>query len=421
MKTCITAFCIFISSLVIAQNQTKHVLFLGNSYTYVNNLPQMFADVALSTSDTVVFDSNAPGGYTLQLHSTNATSISKINSGGWDYIVLQEQSQLPSFPISQVETDVFPYAHFLDSVINLYNPCVETAFYMTWGRKNGDATNCSFWPPVCTYDGMDSLLNLRYRMMADSNAAILSPVGAVWNYIRKNNPNIELYSADESHPSLAGTYAAACCFYATIFRKDPTLISFNSSLTAAYADSIKLAAKLIVYDSLLNWHIGAYDPIADFNFNTNSTQVSFINTSTNAISYTWDFGDGNSSTLINPVHTYSGSGIYPVKLTAEKCGVSSTFNQNININVSGVSNLDENKVTWSIYPNPFSSTLSIKHNLKGQITFEILNLTGRRIRSATLMTGNEKLDIASLKRGLYFFRIFKDGHLIGQQKLEKIN
>lgn len=92
-------------------------------------------------------------------------------------------SLLPS--ISQVETDVFPYAHYLDSVINFYNPCVETAFYMTWGRKNGDASNCSFWPPVCTYDGMDSLLNLRYRMMADSNASILSPVGAVWNYIRK--------------------------------------------------------------------------------------------------------------------------------------------------------------------------------------------------------------------------------------------
>lgn len=47
-------------------------------------------------------------------------------------------------------------------------------------------------------------------------------------------------------PSVAGTYAAACCFYTTIFRKDPTLISFNSSLTTIEADSIKMAAKLIV-------------------------------------------------------------------------------------------------------------------------------------------------------------------------------
>lgn len=421
MKNCIAAFCLFISSLVIAQGQSKHVLFLGNSYTYVNNLPQMIADVALSTSDTIVFDSNTPGGYTLQLHSTNTTSISKINAGGWDYIVLQEQSQLPSFPISQVETDVFPYAHYLDSVINFYNPCVETAFYMTWGRKNGDASNCSFWPPVCTYDGMDSLLNLRYRMMADSNSAILSPVGAVWNYIRKNNPNIELYSADESHPSQAGTYAAACCFYGTILRKDPTLISFNSILTTADADFIKLAVKHIVYDSLLNWNIGAYDPNADFSFTAVSNQVSFNNTSSNAISYTWDFGDGNTSTMINPIHTYSNSGTYLVTLTAEKCGVTSTFNQTININVLGTANLGENNVTWSIYPNPLSSTLSIKHNMKSQATFELINLTGKKIKSGTLKTNHEKLELAGLEQGLYFFRLYKDGFLIGQQKLEKIN
>lgn len=247
---------LFICSIVNGQGLTKRTLFLGNSYVYVNDLPQMVADAAISTGDTFIFDSNSPGSYTLQGHSTNATSLAKIGVGNWDYVILQEQSQRPSLPIGQVATDVFPYAHVLDSIINAENPCAETVFYMTWGRKYGDASNCASWPPVCTYAGMDSLLNLRYRMMADSNDAIVSPVGAVWNYIIQNFPLIELYQVDESHPSVAGTYAAACSFYSVLFRKDPTLIAFNSSLSATDAANIRAAAKLIVYDNLMNWHVG---------------------------------------------------------------------------------------------------------------------------------------------------------------------
>ncbi|HEY0262763.1 MAG TPA: hypothetical protein VGB95_07035, partial [Chitinophagales bacterium] len=121
-------------TFVNGQSLTKRALFLGNSYTYVNDLPQMIADAAASTNDILIFDSNAPGGYTLQEHSTNSTSLTKIAVGNWDYVVLQEQSQFPSFPDWQVEEDVFPYAKELDSIINAENPCAETVFYMTWGR-----------------------------------------------------------------------------------------------------------------------------------------------------------------------------------------------------------------------------------------------------------------------------------------------
>ena len=263
MKYRIVFFALLICSIAKGQSQTKRALFLGNSYTYVNNLPQMVANVAISTGDTLIFDNNTPGGYTFQGHSTNAISLAKIALGNWDYVVLQEQSQLPSFPLSQVESDVFPYAHILDSLINAKNLCAETVFYMTWGRKNGDASNCASWPPVCTYSGMDSLLNLRYSLMADNNNAIISPVGAVWKYIRQNFPLIDLYQADGSHPSVAGTYAAACSFYAAIFRSDPTQITFNGGLSDSDAGLIRQAAKYIVFDNLLIWNIGLYDDLLD--------------------------------------------------------------------------------------------------------------------------------------------------------------
>ena len=132
----------FLSTNASAQAKKK-VLFLGNSYTAYNNLPQLVADVALSAGDTVVFSSNTPGGYTFQGHSTNATSLSLLAAGDWDHVVLQEQSQLPSFPQGQVQTSCFPFARALDSIAQSLNPCVKTIFYMTWGRKNGDASNCA--------------------------------------------------------------------------------------------------------------------------------------------------------------------------------------------------------------------------------------------------------------------------------------
>ncbi len=67
-------------SITLFGQQTKRVLFLGNSYTYANNLPQLLADIASSTGKTLIFDINAPGGYYLGQHLTNSTSLAKIAS-----------------------------------------------------------------------------------------------------------------------------------------------------------------------------------------------------------------------------------------------------------------------------------------------------------------------------------------------------
>lgn len=65
MKTIILALGIILGLQVAAQNRTRKVLFLGNSYTEVNNLPQIIANAALSAGDTMLFDSHTPGGYKL--------------------------------------------------------------------------------------------------------------------------------------------------------------------------------------------------------------------------------------------------------------------------------------------------------------------------------------------------------------------
>lgn len=254
-------------SIPLFGQQTKRVLFLGNSYTYANDMPQLLADMANSTGKTLVFDIHAPGGYYIAQHLTNPTSLAKIASGNWDHVVLQDQSMALAYPSTYM--NFLPYCVKLDSVIKVHNPCAQTMFYSTWGRKSGDAYVCT--PPECpvdtvitrTYYQMDSTITSHYKLFADSVKASMTPVGASWRYIRQNYPSIELFQPDDSHPSLAGSYAAACCFYATLFRSDPTSITFNSGLSVTDAANIRHAVKQTVYDHLSDWNVGPYDYLLD--------------------------------------------------------------------------------------------------------------------------------------------------------------
>lgn len=346
---------VFCAGLVVIANllhaQTR-VLFIGNSYTAVNNLPQLTADCALSIGFAglpMEIASSTPGGTTFQVHTTNATSQSLINQGNWDYVVLQEQSQLPAFSDAQVAAQCFPFAATLNQQILAADSCTETIFYMTWGRQNGDASNCAAWPPVCTYEGMDSLLNLRYRQMAIDNDAILSPVGALWKYIRTYHPEINLYAADGSHPSLEGTYAAACSMVSVIFRTDPTLITYSTTINPIVAEKIRLAAQTVVFNNLMEWHVGEYDPEVVVNETSNGLTLQLDNQSASSWNFAWDFGDGNTSTDFSPQHTYANAGVYSLSyLAIDACARSSQGYWEIQILNNGVAEFEKRYIVRTL-------------------------------------------------------------------------
>lgn len=245
------------------------VLFIGNSYTDVNNLPQMIASIAEAEGDTLVFSANLPGGSTFNYHLNNSVTTSLIQQGNWDYVVLQGQSQEPSFPDGQFYSETYSYARQLCEMILQYNPAAKVVFYMTWGRKYGDQSNCPYFPPLCTYEGMDSLLYLRYMTMASDFGAEVSPVGVLWHYLRDHHPEIELYASDYSHPSLAGSYAAACSFYSVIFKKNPRTVSYNPGIAEDEAESIRIASSTVVYDSLAKWFVDLPSSIRNTNYGDN--------------------------------------------------------------------------------------------------------------------------------------------------------
>lgn len=312
-------FGLFIIPYCIFSQQTRKVLFLGNSYTYVNDLPQIISELASNTGDLLIYDSNLIGGYTLQDHAASTTSQNKIISNDWDYIVLQEQSQRPAFPVA---SSFFNGFSELNSFIKQNKPCAQTMSFMTWAHLNGDVQNCTINPNVCTYTGMDDLIQDRYMSFSNTLESEVTPVGVVWRYIKENYPGISLYQSDGSHPSLAGSYIAACCFYTSLFRKDPTLITNNYGLDATTASIIRDATKSIIFNNMLDYYIGKYVPSSMFTFAIgNGINEIVINTNTSQYedSYVWDFGDGTTATVALPSHSYVSNGTYTIKLTTNKC------------------------------------------------------------------------------------------------------
>ena len=153
-----------------------------------------------------------------------------------------------------------PYAIKLDSLVKRANVCAQSVFFETWGRKNGDASNCAAYPPICTYTGMQDRLRASYKLFADTTKSIMSPVGEAWRKSIANKPNLQLYNADESHPVIEGSYLAACVFYEVLFRKSIVGNTYTAGLTATNVAFLQQIAHSVVNDSLLVWNIGKYNP-----------------------------------------------------------------------------------------------------------------------------------------------------------------
>ena len=199
-----------------AETKTR-VLFIGNSLTFANDLPGMIVQLAKSRNHVMEYEMNAPGGYRFSQHASDPNTLAKINEGNWDFVVLQEQSQLPAFSEEQVKRDVYPFAARLCRIIRKANPRVKIVFYETMAKKNGDPQNLAISPELATYAGMQKRINYSYGVMARANKALLAPVGLAWADSRREHPSLELY-ADETHPNQTGTYLAASVFYSVFFR-----------------------------------------------------------------------------------------------------------------------------------------------------------------------------------------------------------
>ncbi len=404
------AFLLILPILALSQPASKkiRVLFIGNSYTYVNNLPQLVHDIARSNGDSLFFDSYCPGGYTFNNHFNDANTLAKIALGNWNYVVLQAQSQEPSFSPGQVSAQTLPYAVLLDSAIKYHNPCATTVLYETWGRKFGDASNCAAYPPVCTYSGMQNRLRDSYKLFADTCHGIMAPAGEAFRQVVSTNTLIDLYQADQSHPSLEGSYLTACVFYETLFQKSVLTSTFNPGIATTTVSYFNSVAHHLVADSASTWNITTYIPKASMSVTPQGPSSFQFQSGPSPFLKKWFFGDGAFSVTANPSHTYSSPGIYTVSLlvydflNCKKDSVSTT------VTVTQPTGIDVTKTLKNIdiYPNPATEVLhlTIEEVFTNTNSFiEISDVSGRIVYQCAY---TEELNIATLQKGLYFIRVF---------------
>lgn len=401
MKKGLFAACMLFSFGLFAQDSVS-VLFIGNSYTNYNSLPSLVNDVAVSLGDKISYDSHTPGGQTLANHAANATVYDKMNDHPWDFVVLQAQSQEPSFSDNQVNTQTLPYAIQLADSIYANNYCTDAMFYMTWGRENGDPQ----WAPISTFDGMNARLRSAYMRFADSVDGVVSPVGSAWKYIRDMYPTINLYAGDGSHPSYEGSYLAACTFYASLFRKSPVGAPFIGSLDPVTAERLQTAAALTVLDSLEQWNLRPFSEHTQANFQAQylttpgPTTIELTNLSIKATNYYWDFGDGNTSTDEHPIHTYATfCNPCSITLIAESPCNTDTLQQDIGF--IGLSESDIPVQLASLGKGKYR--VSTHSKLKRT---QVTDATGQIFQSNITLNGMQaEIDLSGEPSGVYFVSV----------------
>ncbi len=223
-------------------DKSIRVLFLGNSLISVNNLPGIIARLAEGDNNQLVHESSTPGGCKLAGHASNPNLDSILASQKWDFVVLQEQSQLPSFAPRYLQKDVYPPARELNRKIKTANQDTQVVFFMTMANRLGDIRNIE----DDTYKEMQKRLNTTYLKLAEIHSATAAPVGVAFEHVLEHNKNIKLY-ADDVHPNGNGSYLAACVFYAVFFQKSPKGLSYTASLNPQEARVLQKVAHDIVF------------------------------------------------------------------------------------------------------------------------------------------------------------------------------
>ncbi len=200
------------SSAVSAQVEPLNVLFIGNSYTHMNNMPSMFDKIAKDAGMNVNVEKCAQSGASFKVHSERPEVYESISKRKWDYIILQGYSRELTFEPSHIDTATVPYLNKIMDSIQKNNKCTNVLFYMTWGYEDGYHER----EETDTYAKMTQRIEEGYRYLSDLYNAPVVPVGMVWKEVKESN-TMDLYVKDRAHPSKYGSFLIASTFFQSIF------------------------------------------------------------------------------------------------------------------------------------------------------------------------------------------------------------
>jgi hypothetical protein len=184
-----------------------NVLFVGNSFTARNDLPGLIGRLAAARGKRLEHRLISAGGASLRRHWNGGEAPKAVASGHYDYVVLQEQSTLPVKSAKRMHESI----RLFDEAIK--GAGAKTALYMTWARRHTPESQAA--------------ITDAYTTVAREVGAIVVPVGAAWQSFLSTHDQPLLHDKDQSHPSLAGSYLAACVFLAVLFKENPVGIEIE--------------------------------------------------------------------------------------------------------------------------------------------------------------------------------------------------
>lgn len=200
------------------------VLFIGNSFTARNDLSGMVAALASAAGERLEHRLISAGGASLRMHWNKGEARRAIRDGGYDYVVLQEQSTLPVKNPRRMHENV----RLFDAEIR--GAGAKTALYMTWARQHAPESQRA--------------ITDAYTSVGRELAATVVPVGVAWKRFLLDHDKPVLYDRDGSHPTVAGTCLAAAVFFATLFARTPVGLPVDvEGLTRADVALLQRAAR----------------------------------------------------------------------------------------------------------------------------------------------------------------------------------
>ena len=198
------------------------VLFVGNSFTARNDLPRLVAQLAEAAGQRLDWQLVSAGGASLRRHWNAGAAAREIATGHYDRVVLQEQSTLPIKNPTRMHENV----RLFHAAIKAAG--AKTVLYMTWARRHA---------PEAQQAITDAYTNIGAELGAD-----VIPAGVAWQRVLDRPDHPVLHDKDGSHPTLAGSYLAACCAFAVLFSSNPVGLPPPAELDRGEAAVLQRAA-----------------------------------------------------------------------------------------------------------------------------------------------------------------------------------
>jgi len=388
---------LILSQYAWAQNDSTNVLFIGNSITYFNNMPQMFRNIANNKGKDVRIASHTPGGTGIVNHYVNPQVYSLIRSRKWDVVILQPGSSESAGASYPVNVTVARAQIILDSIYK-NNACTKVYLYeIPYGIPSSGG-----YPK---YFQIQTMIRDSVTKMADALKLQMLPAGESFRAYYSLYQNQLLHgSINDIHPNAFGSYLVASTFYSGIFQDSVSNCTYYSTIPKDTADKFFEIADSVVLKNKSNWRINTYNLHAAFSMMQNIDTISLTNTSSNYQSLLWTFGDGNSSTTSNPTHIYTQNGNYEVKLfvkDANKCLDSSSVE--VEVLTIGFNENENEQIALKIYPNPSADYFNIDLPI-GSRSIQLFDAQGKQVLYKAV-EGNKssyRFEISDIPTGVYF-------------------